>query len=116
VKEELAKYLNNRACPDCGGTRLRLEARHVRVAGRSIEEISAMPLKEAQPFFESLELAGSRQAIAERILREIANRIRFLNDVGLDYLSLTRSADTLSGGEAQSQSASRARSAPGSRA
>ncbi|MCM2327639.1 MAG: excinuclease ABC subunit UvrA [Lysobacter sp.] len=101
VKEELAKYLNNRACPECGGARLRREARHVRVAGRSIEEVSAMPLKDAQPFFETLELAGNRQAIAEKILREIANRIRFLNDVGLDYLSLTRSADTLSGGEAQ---------------
>ncbi|MDH5263767.1 MAG: excinuclease ABC subunit UvrA [Betaproteobacteria bacterium] len=101
VKEELAKYLNNRACPDCEGARLRREARHVRVAGRSIQEVSAMPLKDAQPFFERLELAGNRQAIAEKILREIANRIRFLNDVGLDYLSLTRSADTLSGGEAQ---------------
>ena len=101
VKEELAKYLNNRACPECEGARLRREARHVRVAGRSIQEVSAMPLKDAQPFFESLALPGNRQAIAEKILREIANRIRFLNDVGLDYLSLTRSADTLSGGEAQ---------------
>jgi len=101
VKEELAKYLNNRACPDCGGARLRREARHVLVAGRSIHEVSAMPLKEAQPFFAGLTLAGNRQAIAEKILHEIANRIRFLNDVGLDYLSLTRSADTLSGGEAQ---------------
>jgi excinuclease ABC subunit A len=101
VKEELAKYLNDRACPDCGGTRLRAEARHVRVAGMNLHEVSAMPLKEAQPFFESLQLAGSRQAIAEKILREIANRVRFLNDVGLEYLSLSRSADTLSGGEAQ---------------
>jgi excinuclease ABC subunit A len=101
VKEELAKYLNNRICPECGGARLRLEARNVRVAGRSIQEASAMPLKDAQPFFENLQLSGNRQAIAEKILREIANRIRFLNDVGLDYLSLTRSADTLSGGEAQ---------------
>ncbi len=101
VKEELAKYLNNRACPECEGARLRKEARHVRVAGLSIQEVSAMPLKDAQPFFESLALPGNRQAIAEKILREIANRIRFLNDVGLDYLSLTRSADTLSGGEAQ---------------
>ena len=101
VKEELAKYLNNRACPDCGGARLRREARHVRVAGRSIQDVSAMPLKDAQPFFETLQLPGNRQAIADKILREIANRIRFLNDVGLDYLSLTRSADTLSGGEAQ---------------
>jgi len=101
VKEELAKYLNNRACPDCGGARLRREARHVRVADRSIQDVSAMPLKDAQPFFETLQLPGNRQAIADKILREIANRIRFLNDVGLDYLSLTRSADTLSGGEAQ---------------
>src|SRR5260221_766794 len=101
VKEELAKYLNTRDCPECGGTRLRREARHVRVAGRNIHELSSMPLKEAQPFFEHLELPGAKRAIAERIVREIANRVQFLNNVGLDYLSLTRSADTLSGGEAQ---------------
>jgi excinuclease ABC subunit A len=101
VKEELAKYLNTRECPDCEGSRLRVEARSVRVAGRTIHEVSTMPLKEAQPFFDRLALPGNRQAIAEKILREIANRIQFLNDVGLDYLSLTRSADTLSGGEAQ---------------
>jgi excinuclease ABC subunit A len=101
VKEELAKYLNTRSCPDCGGTRLRTEARHVRVAGRNIHELSAMPLKESQPFFDKLELPGQKRAIAEKIVREIANRVQFLNNVGLDYLSLTRSADTLSGGEAQ---------------
>jgi excinuclease ABC subunit A len=101
VKEELAKYLNTRECPECAGTRLRLEARHVKVAGRSIHEISSMPLKEAQPFLEKMELAGAKRAIAEKIVREIANRVQFLNNVGLDYLSLTRSADTLSGGEAQ---------------
>ncbi len=101
VKEELAKYLNTRACPDCGGTRLRLEARNVRVAERDIHELSSLPLRDAQPFFERLQLTGARQAVAEKIVREIANRIRFLNNVGLDYLSLTRSADTLSGGEAQ---------------
>ena len=101
VKEELAKYLNTRECPDCAGSRLRLEARSVRVAGRTIHDVSTMPLKDAQPFFERLALPGNRQAIAEKILREIANRIQFLNNVGLDYLSLTRSADTLSGGEAQ---------------
>jgi len=101
VKEELAKYLNTRDCPDCHGTRLRTEARNVRVADRNIHELSAMPLREAQPFFETLELAGSKKAIAEKIVREIANRVQFLNNVGLDYLSLTRSADTLSGGEAQ---------------
>ena len=101
VKEELSKYLNTRACPACDGTRLRVEARHVRVAGRNIDQISSMPLKESQPFFEKLELPGNKRAIAEKIVREIANRVQFLNNVGLDYLSLTRSADTLSGGEAQ---------------
>ncbi|HET9579530.1 MAG TPA: excinuclease ABC subunit UvrA [Usitatibacter sp.] len=101
VKEELAKYLNNRPCPECGGTRLRLEARNVRVAGRTIHALSSMPLKEAQPFFEHLQLEGAKRAIAEKIVHEIANRLQFLNNVGLDYLSLTRSADTLSGGEAQ---------------
>jgi excinuclease ABC subunit A len=101
VKEELAKYLNTRDCPECHGTRLRREARHVKVAGRTIHELSALPLKEAQPFFEHLQLPGSKKAIAEKIVREIANRVQFLNNVGLDYLSLTRAADTLSGGEAQ---------------
>ncbi|HET7403208.1 MAG TPA: excinuclease ABC subunit UvrA, partial [Usitatibacter sp.] len=101
VKEELAKYLNTRACPECGGTRLRVEARNVRVAGYNIHAVSSMPLKEAQPFFEKLELPGAKQAIAEKIVHEIANRLQFLNNVGLEYLSLTRSADTLSGGEAQ---------------
>ncbi len=101
VKEELAKYLNTRACPECGGTRLRPEARNVRVAGRTIHELSSLPLAQAQPFFEQLQLEGARKAVAEKIVREIANRIQFLNNVGLDYLSLTRSADTLSGGEAQ---------------
>ena len=101
VKEELAKYLNTRDCPECHGTRLRTEARHVLVAGRSIHELSSMPLKEAHPFFDKLELPGAKKAIAEKIVREIANRVQFLNNVGLDYLSLTRSADTLSGGEAQ---------------
>ncbi|HEX4330828.1 MAG TPA: excinuclease ABC subunit UvrA [Usitatibacter sp.] len=101
VKEELTKYLNTRDCPECHGTRLRIEARHVKVADRTIQELSAMPLRQAQPYFESLELPGSKKAIAEKIVREIANRVRFLNNVGLDYLSLTRSADTLSGGESQ---------------
>jgi excinuclease ABC subunit A len=101
VKEELAKYLNTRACPECGGTRLRVEARNVRVAERTIHELSSLPLAQAQPFFDRLELEGARKAIAEKIVREIANRMQFLINVGLDYLSLTRSADTLSGGEAQ---------------
>ncbi|MFZ5555787.1 MAG: excinuclease ABC subunit UvrA [Pseudomonadota bacterium] len=101
VKEELAKYLNTRSCPACEGTRLRTEARHVLVAGHAIYELSALPLGDAQALFESLQLPGSRQAVAERIVHEIANRLRFLNNVGLNYLTLDRSAESLSGGEAQ---------------
>jgi excinuclease ABC subunit A len=101
VREELAKYLNTRACPECAGTRLRREARHVTVAGRAIFELSALTLAQASRFFETLTLSGNRQAIAEKIVKEILTRITFLNNVGLDYLSLDRSAETLSGGEAQ---------------
>ena len=101
VREELAKHLNTRTCPECSGTRLRREARHVTVAGRAIYDISALTLAQASQFFETLALAGVKQAIAGKIVREIATRIAFLNDVGLDYLSLDRSADTLSGGESQ---------------
>ncbi len=101
VREELAKYLNTCLCPECKGTRLRLEARHVRVAGHTLYELSALPLKQALTFFQNVKLAGHKQAIAERIVQEIASRLTFLNNVGLDYLSLERSAETLSGGEAQ---------------
>jgi excinuclease ABC subunit A len=101
VREELAKYLNTRACPDCKGTRLRREARHVTIAGRAIFELSALTLAQASRFFETLALSGNRQAIAEKIVKEILTRITFLNNVGLDYLSLDRSAETLSGGESQ---------------
>src|SRR5471030_2398039 len=101
VKEELAKYRNTRVCPSCNGTRLRREARHVRIGDHPIYEISHWPLKAAHAFFATLDLQGARAQIAERIVREIANRLEFLNDVGLDYLSLDRSAETLSGGEAQ---------------
>ncbi|SHL18145.1 Excinuclease ABC subunit A [Nitrosospira sp. Nsp11] len=101
VREELAKYLNSQICPECGGTRLRREARHVRVGGRAIYEINALPLKEAKDFFDQVTLTGHKFAIAERIVKEISSRILFLNNVGLDYLSLDRSADTLSGGESQ---------------
>ncbi|SFW12087.1 excinuclease ABC subunit UvrA [Nitrosovibrio sp. Nv17] len=101
VREELAKYLNSQACPECAGTRLRREARHVRVGGLPIFGINALPLRQALEFFDRIELDGQRHAIAERIIREISSRIRFLNNVGLDYLSLDRSADTLSGGESQ---------------
>lgn len=101
VREELAKYLNSQTCPECGGTRLRREARHVHVGGRAIYEVNALPLKEAKVFFDQVTLTGHKFAIAERIVKEISSRILFLNNVGLDYLSLDRSADTLSGGESQ---------------
>ncbi|HEX7249681.1 MAG TPA: excinuclease ABC subunit UvrA [Burkholderiales bacterium] len=101
VREELAKYLNTRPCPECGGTRLRREARNVRIAGQTIYEISALPLRRSREFFSALELEGAKQHIAERIVREIASRLEFLVNVGLDYLALERSAETLSGGEAQ---------------
>ena len=101
VREELAKFLNTKACPVCEGTRLRLEARHVKVGDQAIYEVSAIPLKQELEFFRGLKLEGSKQAIAEKIVNEIVARLSFLNNVGLDYLSLDRSADTLSGGEAQ---------------
>jgi excinuclease ABC subunit A len=101
VREELAKFISTRPCPECNGTRLRPEARHVRVAGKAIFEVSAMPLTQTIRFFEGLNLSQKKRAIAEKIVKEILNRLRFLNNVGLDYLSLERSAETLSGGEAQ---------------
>jgi excinuclease ABC subunit A len=105
VREELAKYLNHKPCPDCEGTRLREEARNVRVGPRGedlpIYLVSNKPLREALVWFSQLELTGSKRDIAERIIKEIVSRLRFLNNVGLEYLSLDRSADTLSGGESQ---------------
>ena len=101
VREELAKFRNAQPCPDCGGARLRREARHVKVAGRAIFELSALPLGACGTFFSSLKLDGAKQQIAARIVREIANRLEFLNNVGLDYLALDRTAGSLSGGEAQ---------------
>ncbi len=101
VREELSKYLNSCTCPECKGTRLRLEARHVRVADKNLYEISALPLKLALHFFQNLTLQGQKQTIAEKIVHEIASRLTFLNNVGLNYLTLERSAETLSGGEAQ---------------
>lgn len=105
VREELSRYQNIRSCPNCNGTRLRREARFVKVGdgkqSRGIFEISALPLKEAKEYFETLQLKGAKREIADKIVKEISSRLTFLNDVGLDYLSLERSADTLSGGEAQ---------------
>ncbi|MGZ5137863.1 MAG: excinuclease ABC subunit UvrA, partial [Burkholderiales bacterium] len=101
VREELGKYLNTQVCPECAGTRLRREARYVKVADKPIFELSALPLSDAVEFFEGLRLPGIKQAIADKIVREIVNRLQFLVNVGLEYLSLDRGADTLSGGEAQ---------------
>jgi len=101
VREELAKYLNNRPCPDCGGTRLNRAARNVFVADRSIPQITALSVSAALECFAQLAIAGWRGEIATRIVKEIADRLRFLANVGLGYLTLDRSAETLSGGEAQ---------------
>ncbi len=101
VREELSKYLNSRACPDCAGTRLRLEARNVLIGGSNICELSGLPLIAGRDFFNLLKLQGHRQQVAEKIVKEIASRLTFLINVGLDYLSLDRSAETLSGGESQ---------------
>ena len=101
VRDHLGQYLNSRACTGCGGSRLRREARHVFIDGTTLPQIAALPISQAQTYFEKLELVGSRGEIAAKILREIRSRIGFLVDVGLNYLSLARSADTLSGGESQ---------------
>ena len=101
VRDELAKYLNMQTCPSCEGSRLRIEARHVKVGKKNIHEICHTPLKETVYFFESLKLKGAKKTIAEKIIYEITSRLKFLVNVGLDYLSLSRSAETLSGGEAQ---------------
>jgi excinuclease ABC subunit A len=101
VREELSKYLSNQPCPDCGGTRLNRAARHVFVAERNLPELARMAVSEALNFSRSLQLDGWRGEIAGKIVKEISERLRFLSDVGLDYLTLDRAADTLSGGEAQ---------------
>ncbi|MBI5920254.1 MAG: excinuclease ABC subunit UvrA [Betaproteobacteria bacterium] len=101
VREELAKYLNSKPCPSCEGTRLRREARHVLVGGRSLPEISRLSLGDCRTFFAGLKLAGHKAQVAEKIVKEIVSRVAFLINVGLDYLSLDRSAETLSGGESQ---------------
>ena len=105
VREELSRYQNVRTCTDCEGCRLRKEARFVKVGekdqSRAIYEVSNLPLKAAFEYFSTLHLKGVKKEIADKIVKEISSRLKFLNDVGLDYLSLDRSADTLSGGEAQ---------------
>jgi len=101
VREELSKYLSHQNCPDCGGARLRTEARNVFVAGLTLPEVSRMAVGRAHEFFSELTLPGKRGQIATKIIKEVQERLKFLVNVGLDYLSLERSADTLSGGEAQ---------------
>jgi excinuclease ABC subunit A len=101
VRDELAKFIASQPCPDCHGTRLCRDARHVFVNDLRLPEITAMPVGEASDYFDTLNLTGRKGEIASKILKEIRARYRFLVDVGLNYLSLDRSAETLSGGEAQ---------------
>ena len=101
VREHLQKYLTVRACPACAGTRLKQDARHVFIDETTLPEINTSSVEAALDYFLGLELSGRRGAIAEKILKEIQARLRFLVDVGLNYLTLDRSAETLSGGEAQ---------------
>ncbi|MFD3391384.1 excinuclease ABC subunit UvrA [Alteromonas macleodii] len=101
VREELAKYLSQQHCSSCNGTRLRVEARNVFIQDTNLPAIADMSIADAYSFFETLKLEGQRAQIAEKILKEIMDRLRFLVNVGLNYLSMSRSADTLSGGEAQ---------------
>jgi excinuclease ABC subunit A len=101
VREELRKYRGTRPCPECGGARLNEAARSVRVDGRGLAEVTALTVGEARVYFAGLRLPGWRGEVAARIVREVAERLRFLVDVGLDYLTLDRGAGTLSGGEAQ---------------
>ena len=101
VREELTKYISTQPCPSCDGSRLREEARHVFVTNTNLPTITQMSIGEASQFFEDLNLSGQKAQIAEKILKEIRERLGFLVNVGLTYLSLSRSAETLSGGEAQ---------------
>ncbi|HKF94572.1 MAG TPA: excinuclease ABC subunit UvrA, partial [Gammaproteobacteria bacterium] len=101
VREELAKYLASQPCPECGGTRLNIAARNVFIADMGLPTITRLPIGEARDFFSQLELPGRRGAIAKKVVNEIQQRLNFLVNVGLDYLTLERSAETLSGGEAQ---------------
>ncbi|HEX6729803.1 MAG TPA: excinuclease ABC subunit UvrA, partial [Pyrinomonadaceae bacterium] len=101
VRVFLSKYRGYTLCPDCGGGRLRQEARDVKVGGRTLHEICALSIQDAAVFFDSLELSPEQTAVADRILFEVRRRLRFLVEVGLDYLTLDRLASTLSGGEAQ---------------
>ena len=101
VREELSRFLNSQACPDCDGTRLNRTARHVFIDNHSLPEITGLSVGHARAFFNDMKLDGWRATVADKIVKEISERVGFLCDVGLNYLSLDRSAETLSGGEAQ---------------
>ncbi len=101
VRVFLSRYRGYLACPDCGGARLRREARNVRVGGRTVDEVSALTVDAARQFFADLQLSEKESAVADKVLREIRRRLSFLSDVGLDYLTLDRLSSTLSGGESQ---------------
>ncbi len=101
VREDLSQFLNSASCSDCDGSRLRRESRHVFVGETNLPMVSRLPIAKANAYFHGLKLPGAKGQIAEKILKEIRDRLQFLVNVGLDYLSLNRSADTLSGGEAQ---------------
>tara|TARA_R110002110_G_scaffold415719_2_gene654226 strand:+ start:4381 stop:7221 length:2841 start_codon:yes stop_codon:yes gene_type:complete len=101
VREELARYISNQACPECNGTRLNIHARHVFLGTKTLPDITSKSIHDCHDFFKKLKLTGKRKKIADKILKEISERLRFLIDVGLNYLTLDRTADTLSGGEAQ---------------
>ena len=101
VREELAKYLSSQPCPECDGTRLRRDARFVLINGANLPQITDMTVTAAADYMKKLKLTGKRAKIAEKVLKELQDRLKFLKDVGLNYLTLSRSADTLSGGEAQ---------------
>src|SRR5258706_591181 len=101
VHEELGRYRGHRPCPDCGGTRLNIAARAVLIDGRNIAELTRLTVGQALAHFGALQLSGWRATVAERIVRDVVQRLRFLADVGIDYLGLDRAADTLSGGETQ---------------
>ncbi|MFT3736101.1 MAG: excinuclease ABC subunit UvrA [Rhodocyclaceae bacterium] len=101
VREELAKYRSTQACPVCAGSRLRREARFVRIGQKTLPELGSLPIGECRHYFQHTRLEGNKAQVADKVMKEIVARLQFLIDVGLDYLSLNRSADTLSGGEAQ---------------
>jgi excinuclease ABC subunit A len=101
VREELVKFMGSKPCPDCGGTRLNQGARNVFITERALPDLTHLPIRRALEFFDQLQLPGQRGEVAAKVVKEIRERLQFLVNVGLDYLTLDRSADTLSGGEAQ---------------